>query len=193
MAQAQLEVEINLIQQAAFLLQDGRVIAETPISSGRASHPTPAGNFVVVQKDLDHRSTLYGRVVDAEGKVVVRDADLTTPVPEGGKFVQAPMRHFMRFNGAVGMHAGRLPGYAASHGCVRLPPHMASYFYKSVPVGTPVHVVGRAPSGHVAKHRTSAMAVAVKPPAPPPRRNWFSRLFHQEPPAPARGGFVRRH
>jgi lipoprotein-anchoring transpeptidase ErfK/SrfK len=50
------------------------------------------------------------------------------------------MPYFMRFNGAVGMHTGYLPGYAASHGCVRMPHHMAGKFFDNVEVGTLVIV-----------------------------------------------------
>jgi lipoprotein-anchoring transpeptidase ErfK/SrfK len=47
----------------------------------------------------------------------------------------------MRFHGGEGMHAGFLPGYAASHGCVRMPDHMAEIFFNNVSVGTPVRVI----------------------------------------------------
>ena len=66
-------------------------------------------------------------------------------VPRGGKFVPAPMPYFMRFNGADGMHAGYLPGYPASHGCVRMPQQYAIAFFNAVEVGTPVTVFGRTP------------------------------------------------
>jgi lipoprotein-anchoring transpeptidase ErfK/SrfK len=51
------------------------------------------------------------------------------------------MYYFMRIYGGVGMHQGYLPGYPASHGCIRLPGHMAEKFYHQVTVGTPVEVV----------------------------------------------------
>ncbi len=188
-ARADVAVEIDLSSQSAYLLENGRRVAATPIASGRASHPTPAGDFAVTGKELIHKSTLYGRVVDAEGSVVVRDADANTEVPEGGEFVQAPMPHFMRFNGAVGMHAGRLPGYAASHGCVRLPAEMATYFYNRVRVGTPVRVIGKAPSGHVV--RTAIVKTPDAPPPTPARQSFWSRLFSRPTPEPTpalRGG-----
>jgi lipoprotein-anchoring transpeptidase ErfK/SrfK len=46
----------------------------------------------------------------------------------------------MRFNGGIGMHTGYLPGYAASHGCVRMPHHMSEKFFENVALGTPVIV-----------------------------------------------------
>ena len=69
------------------------------------------------------------------------------PVPRGGRFVPAPMRYFVRFNNAAGMHAGYLPGYPASHGCVRLPEEKAIAIFNAVDVGTPVTVFGRTPRG----------------------------------------------
>jgi hypothetical protein len=51
----------------------------------------------------------------------------------------------MRFHSADGMHAGYLPGYPASHGCVRMPEELALAFYQAVEVGTPVTVFGRTP------------------------------------------------
>jgi len=90
---------------------------------------------------------MYGKIVDARGNTIVADADADMPVPPGGKFIPAPMNYFMRFNGADGMHAGYLPGYPASHGCVRMPERLAIAFFNSVSVGTPVTVFGRTPVG----------------------------------------------
>src|SRR5215831_21092122 len=73
---------------------DGWVL-RAPVSSGTTGRETPAGVFSVVQKDKDHRSTLYD---------------------------DAWMPHMLRitWNG-IALHGGPLPGYAASHGCVRMP------------------------------------------------------------------------
>ena len=50
------------------------------------------------------------------------------------------MPYFMRIVGGIGMHAGYLPGYPASHGCIRMPEFMAENFFNSVSVGTPVTI-----------------------------------------------------
>jgi hypothetical protein len=52
------------------------------------------------------------------------------------------MRYFMRIVGGIGMHEGYLPGYPASHGCIRLPTKMAAIFFEHTPQGTPVEVIG---------------------------------------------------
>jgi lipoprotein-anchoring transpeptidase ErfK/SrfK len=139
-------IEIDLHRQRVFLLKDGKMFSEAPISSGRAGHLTPTGNFSVIEKDPNHFSNLYGKIVEKDsGRTVKAGADFATPVPKGCKFVPAPMKWFMRFDGATGMHAGILPGYAASHGCVRMPLSKAELFYNTVSLGTPVHVFGDPP------------------------------------------------
>jgi lipoprotein-anchoring transpeptidase ErfK/SrfK len=148
---AETSVEIDLQQQRAYLLDNGRPVLASPISSGRYGHLTRTGSFKVLEKERTHYSSMYGKIVDARGNTVVADADADMQVPRGGKFVPAPMHYFMRFTGADGMHAGYLPGYPASHGCVRMPQQLAIAFFNSVSVGTPVTVFGRTPTGSYAR------------------------------------------
>jgi hypothetical protein len=177
---APIAIEIDLTQQKAWILQDGQKVYETSISSGRTTHETPSGNFAVLEKDPDHKSSLYGRIVDDAGRVLISDADCDTALPAGGKFVQAPMKNFLRFDGAIGMHAGRLPGYPASHGCVRLPPSKAKLFYDIAEIGTPVRVFGKAPrSTRPAPPKASAPASPTPAPTPKPRDGWFKRLINK--------------
>ena len=144
---AQTAVEIDLEEQRAYLLQGGRPVLASPISSGRYGHLTKAGSFKILEKEQTHYSSMYGKIVDGRGNTIVADADADMLVPRGGKFIPAPMHYFMRFNGADGLHAGYLPGYPASHGCVRMPEQYAIAFFNSVSVGTPVTVFGRTPVG----------------------------------------------
>ena len=144
-AAAQYSVEIDLQRQSAYLIRGNRVVLASPISSGRSGHLTETGSFKIIEKELNHYSSLYGRIVDASGRTVVSDADADMKVPRGGRFIPAPMRYFMRFHAATGMHAGYLPGYPASHGCVRMPEQNAIQFFRAVEIGTPVHVFGRTP------------------------------------------------
>ena len=151
LSHAETSVEIDLQQQKAYLLQDGRPVLASPISSGRYGHLTQRGEFKVIEKERTHYSSMYGKIVDARGNTIVADADADMAVPRGGKFIPAPMSYFMRFSGADGMHAGYLPGYPASHGCVRMPEQLAIAFFNSVGVGTPVTVFGRTPTGSYAR------------------------------------------
>ena len=132
---AETSVEIDLQEQRAYLLQNGRPVLASPISSGRYGHLTKTGSFRILDKECSHYSSIYGKIVDASGNTVVADADADMQVPRGGKFIPAPMHYFMRFNGGDGMHAGYLPGYPASHGCVRMPEQDAIAFFNAVQVG----------------------------------------------------------
>jgi lipoprotein-anchoring transpeptidase ErfK/SrfK len=174
-----LAIEIDLALQKAFLLQDGKVVYDSPVSSGRPGHLTPTGNFQVLEKDENHLSSLYGKIVDTNGKTLTRDADADMAVPQGAKFVQAPMKHFLRFDGATGMHSGYLPGYPASHGCVRMPEVKAELFFSIAEVGTPVRVHGTPPATTPSeKHK--AAATPVPTPTPPPHK-WWQILQHTPP------------
>ena len=152
---AETSVEIDLQQQRAYLLQDGRPVLASPISSGRYGHLTETGSFKVIEKERNHYSSIYGKIVDGFGRTVVADADVDMKVPSGCRFVPAPMPYFMRFHGSDGMHGGYLPGYPASHGCVRMPEQYAIAFFNSVDVGTPVTVFGRTPAGQYLGQRRS--------------------------------------
>lgn len=135
-------ITIDLGAQKAFFYKGGQLVGESPICSGNAQHPTPRGNFSVIQRDKDHKSNLYGNYVDAAGYAVVSNIDVTKdPRPAGTTFLGARMPYYLRFHDGAGMHAGYLPGFPDSHGCVRLPDRMAEIFYENAPLGTPVHVV----------------------------------------------------
>src|SRR5207249_9625903 len=135
-------VVVSLPKQRAYLMIGEEIVADSPISSGKAGHGTPSGNFSVLEKDPDHRSSIYGDFVDSSGRVV--RAGISAKIdsaPSGTHYVGAPMTWFMRLTGeGVGMHVGILPGYAASHGCIRMPSDGAKLFYDNVKVGTPVNV-----------------------------------------------------
>ncbi len=135
-------MKISLGEQKVYFLKDGVVVGMSPISSGRESHATRPGKFSVIQKDLDHKSNLYGDYVDSTGFIVKKEVDIRKDArPKGSKFDGANMRYFMRITGAIGMHEGYLPGYPASHGCIRLPTKMAEIFYRESSLGTPVQIV----------------------------------------------------
>ncbi|WAC21737.1 L,D-transpeptidase [Luteolibacter sp. SL250] len=134
------KIEVDLTDQKATLFQHGKVVAIAPISSGREGKTTPTGRYRIIQKSPDHRSSLYGNYV-RNGEVVKENIDIRKGGrPPGSRFEGVPMPYFMRFTGAYGLHAGNVPGYPASAGCVRLPPRHAKRFYEAVKIGTPVIV-----------------------------------------------------
>ena len=136
-------IYISLSKQRAYLRVYDEIAVDSPISSGKRAGMTPAGDYKIMEKDSDHRSSVYGDFVSPRTGRVVR-AGVSTRIdsaPSGTVYRGAPMKWFMRLtNDGVGMHTGILPGYPASHGCVRLPDEIAKLFYDKVKIGTPVSV-----------------------------------------------------
>jgi lipoprotein-anchoring transpeptidase ErfK/SrfK len=139
---AETRVIVNLSDQCAYLKEGDTIILVSPIASGKPGWSTPTGNFSIFNKDIDHLSRSFGLIVDAYGKVVNPNATPNTYVSKGDHYQPAPMPYFMEFSPAIGMHAGYLPGYPASHGCVRMPRDSAALFFRRVRIGTRVTVVG---------------------------------------------------
>ncbi len=138
------KIVINLSTQRVQYYKGKELVGVSPISSGRESHGTVTGSYHILDKDIDHRSSLFGAYVDKEGNVVQGDVDTRTDrAPPGTTYQGANMRYFMRIVGGIGMHEGYLPGYPASHGCIRLPTKMAVIFFKETPEGTPVEITGQ--------------------------------------------------
>ena len=123
----QARVVISLSKQRAILFGGDEVAIDSPISSGKRAGMTPKGSFNIMEKDKDHRSNIYGDFKDRAGRTVRGGVSVRIDsAPSGTRFVGAPMKWFMRLTGdGVGMHVGILPGYPASHGCVRMPPQAA--------------------------------------------------------------------
>ncbi len=135
-------IRISLGEQKAYFFKGGELVGVSAISSGREEFGTTMGNFKIIQKNRHHKSNLYGDYVDAQtGEVVKKDIDVKKDKkPPGTVFDGARMPFFMRIVGGIGMHEGFLPGYAASHGCIRMPGYMAETFFNNVSLGTPVSV-----------------------------------------------------
>src|ERR1700730_6288282 len=134
-------VKISLSEQRAYFYKSGLLVGVSQLSTGREGLNTPTGRFSISQKDVNHVSSKYGDFVDASGQVIAPNVDVEKDKkPPGTHFKGAPMPYFMRIVGGVGMHAGYLPGYPASHGCIRMPEFMAENFFKSVSAGTPVTI-----------------------------------------------------
>jgi hypothetical protein len=105
---------IDLTRQRALLYRDGVPIAASTISTGSKGRETPTGVFTILQKEVVHRS---------------------------GTYDNAPMPYMQRLTSkGVAMHGGNLPGYPASHGCIRLPKDFAKLLYGVTELGTPVMI-----------------------------------------------------
>ena len=126
---------VSLADQRLYAYHDQQLVAWSNVSTGRPGHETPTGAFTVSQKDVDHHSSLYD---------------------------DASMPFFMRLtDGGVGLHAGFLPGYPASHGCVRMPIGMARDLYQHVDSGTPVEIIGSPVDTTVAQASPTTASVVL--------------------------------
>jgi lipoprotein-anchoring transpeptidase ErfK/SrfK len=135
-------IVVSIPKQRAWLMIGDQIVADAPISSGKRGHESPRGNMRVLEKDPNHHSNLYGDFVDRAGRVVRAGVSARIDsAPSGTHFVGAAMKWFLRLTeDGVGMHIGILPGYPASHGCIRESSEGAKLFYDHVKVGTPVDV-----------------------------------------------------
>jgi hypothetical protein len=106
----------SIPEQRVHVYRNGVRIAVSSCSTGKPGHSTPTGVFVVLQKDKYHRSSTYGG---------------------------APMPNMNRLTwDGIALHAGKLPGYPASHGCIRLPFAFSERLFSITHLGTPVIIAG---------------------------------------------------
>ena len=124
-------VYVDLSRQIATVYRNGVRIAVTTVSSGKPGHSTPTGVFTILQKDADHRSSTYNN---------------------------APMPYMQRLTwDGVALHAGGLPGYPESHGCVHLPYGFSRELFRITSLGATVVVAGNA-VGKVETSKSSLLA-----------------------------------
>ena len=135
-------IVVSIPKQRAYLMVGEQLAADGPISSGKRGHSSPTGHMHVLEKDPNHHSSLYGDFVDSSGRIVRAGVSARIDsAPSGTHFAGATMKWFLRLTeDGIGMHIGILPGYPASHGCIRESAEGAKLFYDRVKVGTPVDV-----------------------------------------------------
>jgi lipoprotein-anchoring transpeptidase ErfK/SrfK len=135
-------IVVSISKQRAYLMIGEEIVADAPVSSGKRGHESPRGHMRVLEKDPNHHSTLYGDFVDGSGRIVRGGVSARIDsAPSGTHFAGAAMKWFLRLTeDGVGMHIGILPGYPASHGCIRESVDGAKLFYDHAKVGTPVDV-----------------------------------------------------
>jgi lipoprotein-anchoring transpeptidase ErfK/SrfK len=113
-ARAEVRVIVSIRNQSAWLVNGNHILMTSAVSTAKRGMHTPTGRFQVSEKDAAHISTIY----------------------------HVAMPFYMRLSGEpFGMHAGYVPGYPASHGCIRMPKEKAAAFFKSVTVGTSVRIL----------------------------------------------------
>ena len=105
-------VLVNINEQMAYVYRNGLRIGRTSVSTGKKGHETPTGVFTILQKNADHYSNLYNNA-------------------------PMPFMHRLTWDG-VALHAGKIPGYPASHGCVRLPYEFSKLLFEATTMGVTV-------------------------------------------------------
>jgi hypothetical protein len=106
---------VSIPAQLAYVYRDGMLIAVSTVSTGREGKDTPTGEFTILEKRKFHRSNLYSN---------------------------APMPFMQRLTwDGIALHAGHLPGYPASHGCIRLPRKFAEKLFEVTANGAAVSVI----------------------------------------------------
>lgn len=114
---------VSLSTQRAFIYRNGVPIGVSTVSSGKPGYDTPTGIFTILQKHADHKSNLYD---------------------------DAPMPFMQRLTwGGIALHAGNLPGFPASHGCIRLPLAFAKLLYGVTKLGLTVVITDDATAPEV--------------------------------------------
>lgn len=117
---------VSLPDQLVHVYRNGVRIAVSTCSTGKPGHETPTGVFTILQKDRNHHSSTYN---------------------------EAPMPNMNRLTwSGVALHAGQLPGYPASHGCVRLPMEFSKLLFTVTHVGTPVIIANTHSQPSVVTH-----------------------------------------
>lgn len=115
-AQGPVAIIVSIPEQRVHVYRNGIRIAVSTCSTGKPGHETPTGVFTILQKDKHHRSSTYNN---------------------------APMPNMNRLTWrGIALHAGKLPGYPASHGCVRLPLEFSEKLFTLTHIGTPVILAG---------------------------------------------------
>jgi hypothetical protein len=129
-------VIVHLPSQRAYVYRNGIRIGASTVSTGKAGHKTPTGVFTILQKNKDHKSNLYNN---------------------------APMPYMQRLTwDGIALHAGNLPGYPASHGCIRLPLEFSKLLFEASPMGMTVVVTNDAVTPEVADHQAFLAPVTPK-------------------------------
>lgn len=159
-----LMIVIDKKKQMMLVYRGTHRIAHAPVSSGKSPGMTPAGLFKISSKDKDHHS-YYGTFVSRDGSQ--RDGDIRKHSARSGEqFEPASMPYFMRVNGAVGIHEGYMPGYPASHGCIRIPHPTAVELFETAKIGTLVAVVDGKWDIHSLQKKSESLFRTVHRPVP---------------------------
>ncbi len=136
------KIVVNIAMQNAKYYIGNTQVGYTTVSTGRDGKATPRRSYRVLSKDIDHRSSKYGSIVDAQGNVLMASFERGKDrMPAGGRYVGSSMFYGLQLNTTgIWMHEGIVTSAPESAGCIRLPTNMAKAFYENIPIGSLVVV-----------------------------------------------------
>ena len=135
-------VVVSKPEQVAYVYRNGIRIARSSVSTGRPGHPTPVGVFDILEKEREHKSTIY-------------------------KGAEMPWMERLTWTG-IAMHAGNLPGYPDSHGCVRLPLEFSKLLYTVTSRGGTVIIADETSAPRETVHPGMIFSQVTPPASEPP-------------------------
>lgn len=142
-ASASIEIDLGNQRARVYHKETGQktLVIDTPVSTGKDGYTTPTGRYTIGEKLVEKKSSEYGTWLDASGTPVPSDGQSSKRPENATTFVGADMPYWMRISGPIGLHIGEVPGYPASHGCIRVPATIQPLIFSKVGIGTQVTVV----------------------------------------------------
>lgn len=135
------EVKVSLRNQMAYVMEGNRPLLVTPVSVGRASTPTPRGNFRVYSKEAKRRANGHGYAYSGNQ---ARQTYLNKK-PPGWSFKGTPMPYWVEFKSGYGFHTGWMKHTPCTHGCLRLHENVSPKFFRLVSSGTKINIADAQP------------------------------------------------
>ncbi|WP_018969951.1 L,D-transpeptidase [Rubritalea marina] len=130
-------VKVSTNNQMVYVMEGNKPLLVMPVSVGKASTPTPKGNFTIYSKEEYRRANTHGYFKHSNGSY---SRGYLRNKPAGTKFIGTPMPYWMEFKSAYGFHTGWMKHTPCTHGCIRMHHNVAPKFFKIVKTGTPVNI-----------------------------------------------------
>jgi hypothetical protein len=139
---ANVRVKVSLQNRMVYVMEGNKPLLVTATAIGTPSHPTPKGNFRVIDKIENKRSNSYGFWVKGDSII----AGTSSQCPGSGyRYVGFPMQYWVAFYPGYGFHVGSVWPTPRTHGCLRVHENAARELYEIVHLGTPVNIANTQP------------------------------------------------
>jgi len=135
------KVKVSTSKQRVYVMEGNKMLLAMPVSVGKASKPTPTGNFRIYSKQAKRRANTHGY---AKVGNQIRSTYLSKK-PAGAAFKGTPMPYWCEFKSAYGFHTGWVKHTPCTHGCIRMHENLSPKFFKLVSNGTPVNIAHSQP------------------------------------------------